>query len=63
MEDKKLPESSASYDGGTNGAMANTSKADLKRGFSLPKVAEPDSDETNTKPKGGFCGRPTGMER
>lgn len=56
-----LKESNASYEGGTNGAVADTSKSDLRRGYSNAKAGEEEprfGDES-----GGFAGRAKGWER
>lgn len=62
-----LPESNDSMTGGSNGAMADTTMADLKAGYSDPdKPDEPDNDFDDvamSEKRGGFVGRPEGWDR
>ena len=67
-----LPESSASIQGGTNGAVSGVDRAALKRGFSnetLEPRMEDINGDTSAKdanefaPRGGFVGRPRGWDR
>lgn len=64
MKDKTLPESNASYTGGTNGSMGEATMADLKRGYTKP-APESSDDQPMFYPEteGGFVGRPKGWER
>lgn len=62
-----LPESDASYTGGSNGAMGDASMANLKTGYSNPdEPDEPDGDFDDVamlEKRGGFAERPAGWER
>lgn len=61
-----MKESNESIKGGTGGSVADTSKSDLKRGYST--VEEPQRDnnvsfEDESPSNDGFVGRPQGWER
>lgn len=59
-----LPESKASRDSASGGALGDCSMADLVTGFSKPD--QPDKDHGNAmmpEKRGGFAERPEGWER
>lgn len=62
-----IPESAASYEGGTSGSMAGASAADLKRGFVRDQTKQDYADKYDVLPEedapGGFLGRAHGWER
>jgi hypothetical protein len=58
-----LPQSSASYEGGTNGAVAGTNRQALKRGYATCEHPEGNEYATPREAQGGFVGRAHGWER
>lgn len=59
-----LPESKASRDSASGGALGDCTMADLKTGFSNPDNPDKDCDDMPmVEKRGGFCERPEGWER